>query len=97
MFEDEDDDAADLACSMASVSTSDWEPNIDANVSSAFDVTLPTEYHSRSSSYVSLFKAMNMSVDISKLSASIGSFNISSEPCSVFDIDKTSVSKWEEF
>ena len=33
---------------------------------------------------------------MSKLSASIGSCNVSSDPFSVFDIDKPSFSKWEE-
>ena len=39
---------------------------------------------------------MSMRGDASKLSAFIGSCNVSSESCSVFDIDKPSFSKWEK-
>ena len=39
---------------------------------------------------------MDLRGQMSKLSLSIGSGNISSKPFSVFDIDKPSISKWEE-
>ena len=81
---------------MASVSASDWEANIDANVSTAFSVPPSVEQYSSPSSDVAFCKAINLRGEISKLSASIGSCNVSSEPCSVFDIDKPSFSKWEE-
>ena len=93
VFEDEDDD---WASTMASVSASDWEANIDANVSTAFSVSPSVEQYSNPSSDVAFCKAINLRGEISKLSASIGSCNVSSEPCSVFDIDKPSFSKWEE-
>ena len=85
MFEDEE---YDWASTMASVSASDWESNIDANVSTAFSVPPSVEQCSNPSSDVVFCKAINLRGKISKLSASIGSYNVSSEPCSVFDISK---------
>ena len=96
VFEDEDDELTDLASTMASVSASDWEANIDANVSTAFSVPPSVEQCSNPSSDVAFCKAINLRGEISMLSASIGSCNVSSEPCLVFDIDKSSFSKWEE-
>ena len=40
VFEYEDDELIDLASAMASVSTSDWEANIDDNVSTTFAAPL---------------------------------------------------------
>ena len=96
VFEREDDDMTELASTIASVTESDWEANIDANVSLAFNVTQSFENHSIPSSDVDFFNAMNLREDISKLSVSIGSYNVSYEPCSDFDIYKTSFSKWEQ-
>ena len=39
VFEEEDDDLIELASTMASVPGSDWEANIDANVSTSFSVS----------------------------------------------------------
>ena len=93
MFEDEDDEMTDLASTMASVSANDWESNIDSNVSTAFSVPLSIEQRLSPSSNVAFFKDINLREEISKISASIGSCNVSSETCSVFDIDKPSFSK----
>jgi len=90
------DEECDWASTMASVSSSDWEANIDDNVSTAFFVPPAVEQYSSPGSDVAYCKAINLRGEISKLSASIGSCNVSSEPCSVFDIDKPSFSKWEE-
>ena len=93
VFEDEE---YDWASTMASVSASDGEANIDANVSTAFSVSPSVEHHSSPSYDVDFCKAINLRGAISKLSASIGSCNVSSDPCSVFYINKPSFSKWEE-
>ena len=84
VFEDEHDDTTDLDCSIASVSKSDWEANVDANMSAAFDVTPSVGKSPNFSLHVSFCCALNIRGGISKLSASIGSFNIFSElyPCS---------------
>ena len=39
---------------------------------------------------------MRMRKEIYKLSETIGSFSVSSEPCSALDIEKSSFSKWRE-
>ena len=97
MFEEEDNGLINLASTMASVSESGWEDNIDANVHAAFSVPPSVEQHSSPSSDVSFCKSMNLRGDLSKISASIGSCNVSSELCSVVDIEKPSFSKWEIF
>ena len=96
VLKDGDDEMIDLASGMASVSASDWEANIDNDVSTAFSVPPSVEQHSRPGSNVAFYKAMNMRGDISNFSASVGSFNFSSEPCSLFYIDKPSFSRWKE-
>ena len=70
----------DLASTIALVSASDLETNIGNNVSTAFAVVPSVEYHSSPSIDVTFFGAINLRGDISKLSASIGSFNVSSKP-----------------
>ena len=85
-----------MAATMVSVSVSDCKANIDDNVSTAFSVSPSVEQCSSTSSDVAFCKAINMRGEISKLSSSIGSCNVSSEFCSLFDIDKHSFSKWEE-
>ena len=86
----------DLAPTMASVSESDWEASIDNNVSTAFAVQSSVEHHSSPSSDVAFCKAINLRGEMSKLSASIGSCNVSSDSCSLFDISKPSLSESEE-
>ena len=65
-------------------------------MSTEFSLPSSVEQHLSPSPDVAFCKAINMRGDISNLSAPIGSFNVSSEPYSVFDIDKPSFSKWEE-
>ena len=44
VFEDYDDNATDLAYHVASISTSDWKSNNNANVYASFSVPLSVEY-----------------------------------------------------
>ena len=95
LFEYDGNDMTYLASTMASVSSSVRDDSINSNVVEAF--TIPSvEQDSSSSSYVVFYIAINLRREISKLSASIGSFNVSSELFSVLDIDKPSFSRWEE-
>ena len=90
MFEAEE---YDWASTMALVSASDWEANIDTNVFTEFSVPPSVDQCLNPSSDFAFCKAINLRGEMSKLSASIGSCNISSEPCSVFDVDKPSFYK----
>ena len=45
VFEDEDDEMNDLDSNIDSVYASDWEANIDANVSTAFSVPPSVEQY----------------------------------------------------
>ncbi len=91
VFEDEE---CEWASNMALVSARDWEAKIDANVSTAFSVPPSVDQYSNPSSDVAFCKAINLRGEISKLSSSISSCNVSSEPCLLFKIDKPSFSKW---
>jgi len=88
VFEEKDYEMTDLAYDMASVSASDWEANIDANVAKAFAVSPSVDQHSSPSCDVAFCKATNLRGDISKRSASIGSCNVSSnlDQCSTLTI-----------
>ena len=96
VFEDEDTDMADLASTMASISTNDWEANVDSNLSSAFVVPTSDEQYNNPSSDVAFCKAINLRGEISKLGASIGSCNVAPQSSSLFDMESPSISKWEE-
>ena len=65
-------------------------------MSVAFSVKPSADKCLNSSSYVTFCEAINLRGDISKLSASIGTLNISSEPCSVFDIEKPYFCRWNK-
>ena len=80
VFEEEDDGMTEMASAMTAVTASDWEENINANVSTEFDVTPCVDQHSRPSSDVTFYNSVIMKGDISKLSASIGSCNVYFEP-----------------
>ena len=56
---------------MASVTSTKWEANIDANVSEAFSMPPSIKKHSSPSYDVAFFNAKNVRGDISKLSVSI--------------------------
>ena len=96
VFEDEDTDLADLASAIASISTKDWEANVDSNISSAFGVPTSDEQYNNPSSDVAFCKAINLRGEISKLGASIGSCNVAPQSSSLFDMESPSISKWEE-
>ena len=87
-FEEEDNDMLGLDFSMASVSENDWEANTDNTISASFSVQLSVVNFPIPSSDVAFFNAINMRVEMCKFSTSIGSCDISYEPCSVLDIDK---------
>ena len=86
----------DFASALASVSASVWEANIDANASTLFAVPSCVEQYSSPSSYAEFCNAMSVRGEISNLSVAIRNFNVSSEPCSVFGINKPSFSKWKK-
>ena len=77
--EDEDNEINDLVSIMASVSAVDCEANIDDKVSMSFYVPPSVELCLSPSSNVAFCNALNMRGDISKLRASIGASNVSSE------------------
>ena len=45
VFKEEDNETTDLAYSIASAPSSDWEVNINAKLSSAFTMSLCVEHH----------------------------------------------------
>ena len=97
VFENENEDTMyELASTMDSISVSDWEDNIDTHVSTLFDMQISSDQCLNLISDVTFCKSINEMGEISKLSMSIKSFNVSSEPCPVFDIDKTSFYKKEK-
>ena len=96
VFEDDDDDMVDLACAMANITTTDWETNVNSNISSAFAVSLPSKQYTSPSSDVAFCKSINLRGEISKVSASIGSCNVDDGPCPLFDMESPTISKWEE-
>ena len=87
---DEDDNLE-----LANVSHTAWESNIDMNLSAAFAVPPTVTEYNNPSSDVEFCNTLNMRAEISKVSASIGSCNISNEPCPLFDMSKPSISKWD--
>ena len=62
-------------------------------MSVVFAVPPSSDQHLNPSSDVTFCEAINLRGEISKLSASIGSFNVSSDPYSVIDLDKNSFYK----
>lgn len=72
VFDDDNDEMSDLACAMATVVTTDFETNIDANISTAFVIPHSDEQYLNTSSDVTFCKAINMRGEISKFSSSIG-------------------------
>ena len=63
-FKEEDDDMTELASTITSVNVSDWESNIDTNMSAAFNMPLGYKHGG----------------ETSKLSAFIGYYIVFSEP-----------------
>ena len=90
-FKEEYDEMTDLDYSLASVTASNWEAIIDDDESSVFAMPLSVEKYSIPSSNFAFYNDSNIRVEISKLSESIVSCNVSSEAFSVFDIDKPSI------
>ena len=81
VFENENEDVmSELFSTMALVTTSDWEHNIDTNFSTVFAVPPYCDQYLNPSSYIVFCKAINLRGDISKISSHIGSCNVSSEP-----------------
>ena len=97
VFENLNEDVmSEFTSTMVLFNASDWEDNIDYNTSAVFDVLSSSDQYLNLSSDVTFHKAMNLKGEISKLSMSIRSCNVSSEPFSMLEIDKPSFSKWEE-
>ena len=96
VFEEECDNVTELASAMASFSTSDWEAKINCKFSAAFNMPPIIEQNSIPRYDISFCNTKNLRGEMSNLNLFIGSFNVSSEPCSVFDTDNPSFFKWEE-
>ena len=97
MFENDYEDAmSELATAMVSVTKTDWEDNIDYNVSVAFAAPQYSNKKLNPNSDVAFFKAIDLRGNISNLSSSIKSYNVSNEPCSMFNNKKPSFTNWEE-
>ena len=60
VFEKEDDDMTKLDSTMNSVSISDWESNIYANVSASFNAPQSVEYYSSPGSDIYFCNAISM-------------------------------------
>ena len=80
MFEKERDGLIVMASTMVSVSGSDKEIKIDANVSASFSVPPSVEKNLSPSFYVAFCKTIKLRGEMSKLSTYVGSCNVSSKP-----------------
>ena len=89
MFENDNKDTmSEFATTMSLVTTTEWKHSIDYNVYEAFPLQQSSDQHLNPSSDVDFWKAINLRGELYKLSAQIGSYNVSSEHCSMLYIDK---------
>ena len=96
VFEDEDNGMTELTSAMVSVISSDCEAIIDSNVFAVLNARPCVEQHSSPSSYVAFCNDVRMRGEAPKLSLSVGSCNVSSEPFLVLVIDEPLFAKWKE-
>ena len=82
-MEVDSDDGSDVF-ELASVNVDAWEKQVDANISSSYAASsesLPESYDLDNH----FAEALNLRAEISKVQASVGSTNVSDNPCSLFD------------
>ena len=80
-MEVDDDETNDFE--LACVNVKEWEAHVDANISSAYVSNEPM--HDSYDLDQHFAEALNLRAEISKVQASVGSTNVSEDPCSLFD------------